>query len=185
MSLARLALFVAALAVYAAWANVAAAQTRRAAPFTITAPDAASPRDRYGPVVLAVIDQRRAFPTGGSWCPDMMSEDEICLGADLVEGPAEIVAYLSPRPAGWRDPGPRPRVRFIGGHAVRRVAAGRRLAILEYTDGGYLWRSWSTPVDRGWACIDPQVMTAFRVQTRVRFRRRGSEEHCFRLSQLR
>lgn len=149
--------------------------------FTISAPADGT----WGRLVLAVVDHGRAYPSGGYWCPDDEDADTVCLGADLVEGPADIVAYLSPRPAGWRDPGPRPRVRFIGGHAVRWVDAGRRLAILEQTSGSYLWRVWSVPVERGWACIDPLIVQRFSLTTQLRFRRRGPSEHCFRLSQLR
>jgi hypothetical protein len=152
--------------------------------FTIGTPDTPG----WGPIVLAVVDHDRARPTGGYYCPplgpDEREEDAICAGASLVEGPADIVRYLSPRPDGWRDPGPRPRIRFIGAHAVRWVDSGRQIAILEQTDKGYLWRVWSAGVDRGWACFPEQVVREFRLTSRLGLRARGDESHCVDLARL-
>lgn len=170
------------LAASALLASTAAASPRE--PFTITTPD----NPGWGPIILAVVDHDRARPSGGYYCPppgpDEREEDYICLGADLVEGPATVVRYLSPRPEGWRDPGPRPRIRFIGGHAVRSVDAGRQLAILEQTDNGYLWRVWSTSVDRGWACFPDQIVSSFRLTSRLGLRARGDESNCVNLARL-
>lgn len=152
--------------------------------FTIGTPDTPG----WGPIVLAVVDHGRARPSGGYYCPplgpDEREEDNICLGASLVEGPATVVRYLSPRPEGWRDPGPRPRIGFIGGHAVRWVDAGRQLAILEQTDQGYLWRVWSTSVDRGWACFPDQIVSSFRLTSRLPLRPRGGHDNCVNLARL-
>lgn len=164
-------------------ASTAAASPRE--PFTISTPDSPG----WGRIVLAVVDHDRARPSGGYYCPppgpgETEEEASICLGADFVEGPATIVRYLSPRPEGWRDPGSRPRVRFIGGHAVRYVDAGRQLAILEQTDKGYLWRSWSTAIDHGWACFPDTVVSSFRLTSRLRLQPRGQASNCVNLSRL-
>lgn len=163
-------------------ASTAAASPRE--PFTISTPD----NPGWGPLVLAVVDHDRATPSGGYWCPqpgpDESEDDYICLGASLVEGPATIVRYLSPRPEGWRDPGPHLRVRFIGGHAVRYVDAGRQVAILEQTDQGYLWRSWSTSVDNGRACFPDTIVSSFRLTSRLRLQSRGQENNCVNLMRL-
>lgn len=163
-------------------ASTATASPRE--PFAISTPD----NPGWGPLVLAVIDHDRARPSGGYWCPPVGPEesedDYTCFGASLVEGPATIIRYLSPRPEGWRDPGPRPRVRFIGGHAVRYVDAGRQLAILEQTDGGYLWRAWSTDIDRGWACFPDEVVTSFHLTSRLGLQPRGQASNCVNLSRL-
>jgi hypothetical protein len=148
-------------------------------PFTIAPPTEGT----WGPIVLVVIEHRRAYPTGGYWCPPV--DEGMCLGASLVQGSARVVRYLSRRPEGWRDPGPVPQVRFIGGHAVRWVDAGVRLAILEQTDGGYLWRAWSSPADRGWACFDPEVISGFQITSQLRLRARGESINCFRLADVR
>lgn len=164
-------------------ASAATASPRE--PFSISRPDGGS----WGPVVLAIVDHSRARPSGGYYCPppepgETEEDEAICLGADFVEGPATIVRYLSPRPDGWRDPGPRPRVRFIGGHAVRYVDAGRQLAILEQTDQGYLWRAWSTRVVELWACFPDAVVSSFRLTSRLPFQTRGGAANCVNVARL-
>ena len=151
-----------------------------AEPFSLQAP--ADGDDRWGPLVLAVIDHNRARPSGGYYCPPPVDEDEICLGAAFVQGSAASIRYLSPRPPGWRHPGRFPQVRFIGGHAVRWVDADVRLAILEQTDSGYLWRVWSTSARDDLVCLPRQIIERFRIRTRIAYRSHAGQENCFRLS---
>jgi hypothetical protein len=151
-----------------------------AEPFSLTSPA----EGQWGRLVLAVVDHNRALPTGGSYCPPPEGPDEICLGASIVQGSAEIVRYLSPRPQGWRYPGRFPQVRFIGGHAVRWVDTGMRLEILEQTAENYLWRVWSASVDDDLVCLPPALIARFQIRTSLRYRSRAGQENCFRLSDL-
>lgn len=153
-----------------------------AEPFTLSAPTGGS--SPWGPIVLAVVEHNRARPSGGYYCPPPVEEDEICLGSAFVQGSAEIIRYLSARPAGWRYPGRFPQVRFIGGHAVRWVDAGVQLAILEQTQSGYLWRVWATTARDDLVCLPPQIIERFQIRTRIRYRSHGGAENCFRLSAL-
>jgi predicted DNA-binding transcriptional regulator AlpA len=151
-----------------------------AEPFSLT-----SPADgQWGRLVLAVVDHDRARPTGGSFCPPPEGPDEICLGASIVQGSAEILRYLSPRPEGWRDPGRFPQVRFIGGHAVRWVDAGVRLEILEQTAENYLWRVWSASIEDDLVCLPQALVARFQIRTRIRYRARAGLANCFRLSDV-
>lgn len=152
-----------------------------AQPFSLSMPAGDS---GWGPIVLAVIDQNRARPTGGSYCPPSDDPEEICLDASIVEGSSETVRYLSQRPEGWRDPGRFPRVRFIGGHAVRWVDAGRQLAVLEQTNNGYLWRSWSTSVGSDEICLPSALIDRFRITARIPLSVGADGSRCFRLSAL-
>lgn len=165
---------------------VAPVQAQRQMPLSIAQPAG----DNWGPVVLAIIEQQRALPTGGYFCPDDESPDAVCIGATIVEGPMRIVRILSGPPETWRAVPGRPRVRFLAGHAVRSAPAGRFLALLEQTANGYYWRVWSTPVRRGWACVDGTVMTRFAVAPtasgRLRFQTmRDGAPNCLNLSRFR
>jgi predicted DNA-binding transcriptional regulator AlpA len=151
-----------------------------AEPFSLASPT----EGQWGRLVLAVVDHGRARPTGGSYCPPPEGPDEICLGASIVQGSAEIVRYLSPRPEGWRYPGRFPQVRFIGGHAVRWVDAGVRLEILEQTAENYLWRVWSVPAGDDLVCLPRDLIARFRIRTSIRYRSRAGQENCFRLSDM-
>jgi hypothetical protein len=44
-----------------------------------------------------------------------------------------------------------------------RIAAVRRLAFLERTDSGYWFVQWETEIERGQACLPPDVIARFRV----------------------
>ena len=136
----------------------------------------------WGPLALIVLDRDRALPTGDWTCGEVeLDPDEICLGASIVEGPGQIVRYLSAPTDGWVREGPRQRFRFIGGHAVRWVDSRRSMAIVEQTSSGYRWVVWTAPIVRGHACFSQAVVDRFHITPTQPFIRHRDEANCIRV----
>lgn len=53
------------------------------------------------------------------------------------------------------------RFRMIGGHAARRIAEGRYLAVIEPTDQGYVYVQWREEYSGGRACFPADVMAHY------------------------
>lgn len=144
-------------------------------------PPATAGASTWGPIALIVLDRDRALPTGNWFCPDSDDPNEICLGASIVEGPGQIVRYLSAPTEGWVREGPRQRFRFIGGHAVRWIDSRRSMAIVEQTTSGYRWVVWTAPIVRGHACFPQAVVDRFRIVPTQPFVERGDEANCIQV----
>lgn len=171
---------VAWAALFASVAVPPAAASNRASIASLTVPPATA-NGPWGALALIVLDRDRAYPSGGSFCPASDDVDDICLGADLVEGPGEIVRYLAPTTEGWVRQGRRQRFRFIGGHAVRHVDSVRSVAIVEQTEKGYRWVVWSAPLERGRACFPQDVVERFNIVPTRPFETVGDATHCVRV----
>jgi hypothetical protein len=61
-----------------------------------------------------------------------------------------------------------------------RIAAVRRLAVLEPTASGYWYVQWQTEIRRGRACLDAQAIARYRIVIPLRAPDRNGEI-CFRL----
>lgn len=172
---------MAVAAVFAAAAQPLAANPPEAVASLQVPPPTGTAASSWGPIALIVLDRDRALPTGGWFCPDSNDPNEICFGASIVEGPGQIVRYLSAPTEGWLRGGARQRFRLTGGHAVRWVDSLRSVAIVEQTAEGHRWVAWSTPVDRGWACFPQTVIDHFRIVPTRPFRMRNDQPNCLRV----
>ena len=131
---------------------------------------------------MIVLDRDRALPTGDWTCGAIeLDPEEICLGADIVEGEGQIVRYLSAPTEGWLRNGARQRFRFIGGHAVRWVDSRRSVALVEQTNMGYRWVVWTATIERGHACFPQAVVDRFHIVPTHPFIRYGDETNCVRV----
>lgn len=107
----------------------------------------------------------------GYYCPPDPEGDDICLGASILiqKGSlsrliGECISRADPRLQGAvrRDvDGQYMRFRMIGGHAARRIAAGRYLAVIEPTEQGYVYVQWRAPYSGGRACFPAELMAHY------------------------
>lgn len=150
------------------------AQEASAPPFALQNPGKGS-----GPVVLAEIRLERGYPNGESWCPaDTNWETDICLGADLVIHKGRVVRKLG-ADAGADPVYERDRFKQIGGHAVRYVGGGRRVAFIEQTDKDYWFMQWSAPVEKGRFCLPADAIEHFGVESDLAFTAGENGARCY------
>ena len=107
----------------------------------------------------------------GYYCPPDPEGEFICLGASILIQKGSLLRLIGdslsrsdPRlaTAGRRDAdGQYIRFRMIGGHAMRRIPAGRYLAVIEPTDQGYVYVQWRQPYSGGRACFPADVMAHY------------------------
>ena len=123
-------------------------------------------------VYAAIID---IWPLDGEYdgyyCPPDPEGDAICHGASILIQKGGLDQIISPglsrtdprlHAASDRDTdGQYLRFRMIGGHAARRIADGRYLAVLEPTAASYIYVQWRAAYTGGLACFPADVMAHY------------------------
>jgi hypothetical protein len=123
----------------------------------------------------------------GYYCPPLESEDDICHGASILIQRGAIERFVDNRP-NHRDARFKSasrsdvdstyyRLKMIGGHAQRRLPAGRYLAIIEPTNETHIFVQWYEQYREAEGCFSKEVVDHYKPRIsfdRLKLREDGS-----------